>query len=153
MPVKKRKVKKTSTKRKTKRTTKRKTIKTARTRKTSKVRETRTKTKATKRVPTKRKVKRKKKPSVGKLTYSRSIYPYPELPGEIRAIDKHLKKKGLSAGLALRPSHFTNMKSVVVVAANERSMKIVLKALQELDIVESAGSELRRIIKKKKQSE
>ena len=131
--TKKRKVKKMSTK------------STRTKRKSTRVRKTRTKAKVTK-----RKTRRKKKPSVGKLTWSRSVYPYPELPGEIRAIDKHLKKKGLSAGLALRPSHFTNMKSVVVVAANERSMKVALKALQELDIVESAGSELRRIIKKKK---
>lgn len=139
MPVKKRKIKK-----KTKRTVKRKT---------TKVRKTRTKTKPTKRATTKRKVTRKKKPSVGKLTWSRSIYPYPELVSEIKTVTKYLKRQGLSAALAVRPSHFTGMKSVVVVAANERSMKVALKALQELDILESAGSELRRVIKKKKQSE
>ena len=160
MPVKKRKTKKISTRKKRKSTT-------PRARKP--VRKTRTKRAVSARKKSTR-VKRKKKPSYDvtshvtgmkktrkrktkrssteRLVWSRSIYPYPELNKDIADINKYMKKKDRKALVAVRPSHFTAMKMVLVTAPNERVMKEVLKWLQELDIVENAGSELRRLRKK-----
>ena len=160
MPVKKRKTKKISTRKKRKSTTTSKARKPVR--KTSTKRAVSTRKKST-RVKRKKKPsydvtshvtgmkktrKRKtKRPSTERLVWSRSIYPYPELNKDIADINKYLKKKDRKALVAIRPSHFTDMKMVLVTAPNERVMKEVLKWLQELDIVENAGSELRRLRK------
>ena len=111
---------------------------------------TKRKVSKTRKVPTARKRRTStKKPSVGKLTWSYNVYPYPELISDVRTVDRTLKKAH-HAGILVRPSHFTGMKTVAIVADNESGMKTALKALQELDIIENAGSELRRIIKRKK---
>lgn len=132
------------------RKTKRKTTAKRKRKSTTKPRKTRTKKTTGLKHKTKR-ARRKKKASVGKLTWMRSIYPYPELNAEIRDINKALKKKGHAGLVAIRPSMFTGMKAIGVSAANEKVMKYALKWLQEIGAVESAGSELRRVVKAKRQ--